>query len=351
MIASTYSWWVGNNLVDSDIVFWDGGFHFFTGTSGCGGSNGAYIEDIAVHEFGHALGLNHSTDTSATMYPSYSLCSQSYRTLAADDIAGVEFLYPPLIDIAPTVSIATPTSGASFAEGTSTAFSGSAIDAQDGTLTGLMKWTSSLDGTIGTGGSFSKVLSSGTHVITAKATDSGGLTGSQQVTVTVTSSSTVPSGRNVALATNGGVARASSVFSSGFKANTVINGDRKGLNWGTSAAWMDATAGVFPDWIEVEFSAARTIGRINVFSVQDSYLSPSEPTSTMKFTKYGLTDFKVMYRTPSGWTKVPGGLVSGNNLVWRTFSFAPITTKKIRVKVTRALASSSRVTEIEAFTS
>ena len=37
-IASTYSWWNSSNqLLDSDIVIWDGGFTFYAGTSGCGG--------------------------------------------------------------------------------------------------------------------------------------------------------------------------------------------------------------------------------------------------------------------------------------------------------------------------
>jgi hypothetical protein len=91
-LATTYSWFSGSRMIDADIVFWDAGFQFVTGTSGC--SNAFFIEDIATHEFGHALGLGHSAVASATMYPSISTCSQQSRTLDADDIAGVLSLYP-----------------------------------------------------------------------------------------------------------------------------------------------------------------------------------------------------------------------------------------------------------------
>ncbi len=91
-IATTYWWSSGGAIVDADIVFWDGGFLFFSGSNGCAG--GFYIEDIAAHEFGHALGLGHSTVGAATMYPSVSYCSTGNRTLDADDIAGVRALYP-----------------------------------------------------------------------------------------------------------------------------------------------------------------------------------------------------------------------------------------------------------------
>ena len=57
-IATTYWWSSGNRIVDADVVFWDGAFRFFAGTTGC--SSGFYIEDIAAHEFGHVLGLGHS---------------------------------------------------------------------------------------------------------------------------------------------------------------------------------------------------------------------------------------------------------------------------------------------------
>lgn len=90
-IATTYSWFSGSTLLDTDIVFWDGGFLFFSGSTGCSG--GFYIEDIAAHEFGHALGLGHSTVTGATMYPSVSACDTGPRSLSADDIAGARSLY------------------------------------------------------------------------------------------------------------------------------------------------------------------------------------------------------------------------------------------------------------------
>ncbi|HEY7286585.1 MAG TPA: matrixin family metalloprotease [Vicinamibacterales bacterium] len=100
-IATTYWWSSGSRIIDADIVFWDAGFTFFTGSTGC--ANGFYIEDIAAHEFGHALGLGHSTSTAATMYPSVSYCNTSNRSLDIDDINGVQTLYPPMpVPTAPT---------------------------------------------------------------------------------------------------------------------------------------------------------------------------------------------------------------------------------------------------------
>src|SRR4030095_8300149 len=45
-LATTYSWFSGTRIIDADIVFWDAGFQFVTGTSGCSGA--FFIEDIAT---------------------------------------------------------------------------------------------------------------------------------------------------------------------------------------------------------------------------------------------------------------------------------------------------------------
>src|SRR5207253_520266 len=83
-----------------------------------------------------------------------------------------------LIVARPTVIIAAPATGALYKPGDAVSFVGFASDPVDGSLTGSMAWTSSLDGALGTGGSLTvTTLRSGTHTITASATNRRGLTG------------------------------------------------------------------------------------------------------------------------------------------------------------------------------
>ncbi len=87
---------------------------------------------------------------------------------------------------APTVSVISPNTGDNFNTGDSISFNGASSDAEDGNLTVSLRWSSSLDGVIGNGGSFStSFLSEGTHTITATTTDSGGLPGFDSVTITI----------------------------------------------------------------------------------------------------------------------------------------------------------------------
>ncbi len=161
VIASTYTFWLGDGeLFDVDMVFWDGPHRFYTGTSGC--SSGYYIEDVAAHEFGHFLGLGHSSVSSATMSPFTTFCSQTRRTLASDDISGIQALYPPVATPTPTP---TPTVKAP-----------SNLTATKGTNTGTIKlaWADNssnetgfkIERSVKSGSGFSQVATVGANVKT-----------------------------------------------------------------------------------------------------------------------------------------------------------------------------------------
>src|SRR5581483_6477515 len=85
----------------------------------------------------------------------------------------------------PEVVITSPATGIKVKTGSSVSFTGIA-SSLDGVLTQNLTWTSSRDGAIGSGGSFTKSnLSAGTHTITASATDSHKLTGTATVQLVV----------------------------------------------------------------------------------------------------------------------------------------------------------------------
>ncbi len=86
----------------------------------------------------------------------------------------------------PVVTITNPATGASQAS--PILFIGTATDTEDGNIAANIVWTSSLDGTLGTGASINPSLSVGTHTITATITDSADQVDTDSISVTVTSS-------------------------------------------------------------------------------------------------------------------------------------------------------------------
>lgn len=150
---------------------------------------------------------------------------------------------------------------------------------------------------------------------------------------------------NVAAAANGASAVGSTSYDPyGLYSSNAINGSRTYAG----SYWNDLTAGSFPDWLQINFSGQKTVGEIDVFFLQDNYATAA-PTETMTFTQMGITAFDVQYWTGSQWVTAPGGSVTGNNKVWRKFTFPAVTTDKIRVVVNGASDVWSRIVEVEAY--
>lgn len=88
----------------------------------------------------------------------------------------------------PAVTISSPAANASVDEFQTVTFTGTATDPEDGALSGAaLVWTSSIDGALGTGTSFTRNdLSSGDHVVTLTATDGDGRSGTATRNLLVT---------------------------------------------------------------------------------------------------------------------------------------------------------------------
>src|SRR6185295_4670602 len=69
--------------------------------------------------------------------------------------------------------------------GDMTSFIGTALDPQQGDISFSLIWSSNVDGALGTGPSFTKVLSPGAHVITAQVTDAQNNVGTSTAAITV----------------------------------------------------------------------------------------------------------------------------------------------------------------------
>jgi hypothetical protein len=90
------------------------------------------------------------------------------------------------VNAAPIATITAPPDGSSVAQGDAVTLTGTATDAEDGDLSASLAWVSDRDGALGTGASVTHSdLSVGLHTITASVTDSGGVAGSDPITLAV----------------------------------------------------------------------------------------------------------------------------------------------------------------------
>jgi hypothetical protein len=62
------------------------------------------LQAVGCHEYGHALGLGHTSVGGATMYPSVSSGNTSPRSIATDDMNGVKSIYGAKLATKPSIT-------------------------------------------------------------------------------------------------------------------------------------------------------------------------------------------------------------------------------------------------------
>ncbi|CAL1573971.1 unnamed protein product [Knipowitschia caucasica] len=72
-------------------------------------TSGYVLFMVAAHEFGHSLGLSHSNDPGALMYPTYTYSNPNTFVLPQDDVNGIQSLYGPNPDKDPNPGPPPPT--------------------------------------------------------------------------------------------------------------------------------------------------------------------------------------------------------------------------------------------------
>ena len=91
IVAITPVWFMNSGVIsDADVIF-NGQDFLFTTTGEFGYFD---VQDVAAHELGHFLGLDHSGWAGATMYPYVDPTEILHRSLSQDDVCGLRVAYP-----------------------------------------------------------------------------------------------------------------------------------------------------------------------------------------------------------------------------------------------------------------
>ena len=137
-----------------------------------------------------------------------------------------------------------------------------------------------------------------------------------------------------------------------YGAANVTAGNRLGVNcraWVSN--WHDQPyAGSFAPRVDIDLRTPQSpneiIDTVSVYTIQDDYQNPVDPSDTMTCSLYGIRDFEVWGMNTSGYLELLGS-VYGTNLVKNTIHFQPIAVSAVRVRVLRSMWGYSMITAIE----
>jgi hypothetical protein len=90
-VALTPVWFLADGTItDADVLFNGNGFQFTTNQQPARFD----VQDVATHELGHFLGLDHSGWAGASLYPYVDPSVILHRSLSRDDVHGARDMYP-----------------------------------------------------------------------------------------------------------------------------------------------------------------------------------------------------------------------------------------------------------------
>ena len=165
-----------------------------------------------------------------------------------------------------------------------------------------------------------------------------------------TSAYFAPTGSLVNLALAGTVTASSTYLAGGYPTSAVNNGNRvTGTSgWGAGEGWQtEAYPSVSsPEWLEIDFKEKKYLNKISLFTIKDS-VNYTTVTAGDTFTLYGVVNFDMQYWNGTVWVTVKS--VLNNNQVWVDATFPTVSTDKIRIYFTEALAGRARIIELEAW--
>ncbi len=95
------------------------------------------------------------------------------------------------------------------------------------------------------------------------------------------------------------------------------------------------------------FNGAQTITEVRLYTLQNNFRNPVEPTVTTPADLYGISDFEV--QTCNGATCTTVATITGNDKAMRVITFAPTSATGVRIKINNGRVHYSRLVELEAF--
>jgi hypothetical protein len=188
VLAVTLSWYSGTAQLESDVLFnstlpWDS----YRGALRYGGSGAIYdFHRVALHEFGHVLGLNHPDAAGQSVVAIMNSTISNLDALTTDDISGARSLYGQNASAGVAPTITTQPASQTISAGQSVTFSVIA----SGSPTPTYQWSkngAAISGATGTSLTLSNVSFLDAGGYTATISNSVGATTSSTATLTVLS--------------------------------------------------------------------------------------------------------------------------------------------------------------------